>query len=199
MIALDMQSVLLSYILTNALCVGVVASLWQANRTRVAGLSFWLANAVLQFLAVAVIELRGTVPPALSLMLGSPLIIGGNILLYVGLERYTGKPGRQWQNHLLLATLVNAQAWFTLGQPSLLARNVILSLALLVLCIQCAWLLLRRVDIDMRPDTRVIGMIFGAYPCLAWHVCRRGCWPPRPAICLRLACMTCSRSCPTSY
>ena len=100
--------------------------------------------------------------------------------LYIGLERYTGKPGRQWQNHLLLATLVIAQAWFTLGQPSLLARNVILSLALLVLCIQCAWLLLRRVDIDMRPDTRVIGMIFGAYALFSLARVAQGLLAPTP-------------------
>jgi len=74
-----------------------------------------------------------------------------------------GKPGRQVYNLAYLAAFVLVQAYFTYVQPSLAARVMNFSLGLLVLASQCAWLLFRRVDSIMRPITRGLGMVFGAY------------------------------------
>ncbi len=158
-----MRTVLLSYVLSNAICMAVMTSLWLLNRRRSAGLGFWLANFVIQFFAVFLLALRGIVPVAVSIMLSGPLIVGGTILLYLGLERYAGKTSPQRYNLLLLTVYIAVQTHFTFVQPSLLARNLNFSLALLVICCQCAWLMLRRVDAGMRPDARLVGVIFGAY------------------------------------
>ncbi len=160
---LDMKTVLFGYILSDAICTGVLLSIWLVNRTRFRGLGFWLADYVLQFLAVSLIILRGIVPADLSIMLGSPLVVGASVLLYIGLERYTDKVSSQRHNYIVLAVFVFLQAYFTFVQPSLQARNILLSLALLAVCSQIAWLMLRRVDVEMRRDTRPVGVIFAAY------------------------------------
>ncbi len=61
MITLDIRTVLVSYVISNAICLAVAASIWGRIRKHTPGLSFWLADYVLQFLAVLLIALRGRI------------------------------------------------------------------------------------------------------------------------------------------
>lgn len=62
---------------------------------------------------------------------------------------------------LYLAVFFLIQMFFVYVQPSLVARNINISLGLLLICTQCAWLLLRRVGTALRPDTQAAGIAFG--------------------------------------
>ena len=167
----DTRTVIFSYVISNAICVVFMTLLWTRNRKRFAGLGLWLVNCVLQFAGIALIILRGIVPEAVSAVLGNALLIGGLILLYVGLERFAGKRGPQIQNAFLLAAFIGVhtclfnhplmeQLCLTQLAPS--ARWLNISLGVLLICLQAVWLLLYRVDVDMHPITRSIGMILAA-------------------------------------
>ncbi len=160
---LDLRTVLFSYIISNAICAIVMSSMWHQNRRRSPELGFWLADFVMQFLSILVIFLRGILPDFISIMIGIILIVGGTLLLYIGLERYVGQRSSQRYNLFLLGLFILVHAYFTFMQPSLLARNINLSLGLLVICSQAAWLMLRRVDMKMRQTTQTVGGIFAAY------------------------------------
>jgi PAS domain-containing protein len=162
MILLDIGTVLFSYVVSNAICLAVVASLWSHGRQRAPGLGFWLVDFTLQFLALVLIALRGFIP-TLSILLGPPLIITGTLLLYMGLERYVGKRSPQIVNYILLALLVAAHGYFSLVTPSLPARNIVLSAGLLVFSAQAAWLMLRRADAGLQRHTTIVGVIFVLY------------------------------------
>jgi PAS domain S-box-containing protein len=163
---LDMRTVILSYFVSNAICTGVMALLWLQSRRRLGGTGFWLADFFMQVLALALVTLRGVVPDVLSMVVGNGMVIAGTILLYIGLERFVGKSGSQVHNYVLLTAFIIIHTYFTVAQPNLAARNINLSLWLLVICFQCAWLMLRRVDVDMRPMARAAGLVFAGY-CLA--------------------------------
>jgi PAS domain S-box-containing protein len=126
-------------------------------------MDYWLADFILQFLAILLIALRGILPDWVSTLFGVPMILVGALLLYMGLERYVGKMSPQRYNFILVAGLTLVHAYFVFVQPSLQARNIIFSVGLLVICAQCAWLMLRRVDNDLRPDTARVGIVFGIY------------------------------------
>ncbi len=160
---LDIRTVLFSYAISNAISVVVMFSLWRQNRTRSPELILWLADFVLLFLALLTLFLRGILPDALSIMLGYPLTLTGTLLLYVGLQRYTGKRSSQWHNVLLLAVFIAVQAYYTFVQPNLQARDIAFTLVLLIYHAQCAWLVLYRVEPDMRPATRLLGLVWLAY------------------------------------
>ncbi len=160
---IDIRTILFSYVISNALCLAVVVSLWSRGRRRSPGLTFWLLDFAAQFLAVLLIALRGVLPDFVSILFGTPLILGGTLLLYAGLERYAGKAGSQRINIILIALFVLVHAYFTFFLPSLQARNVVFSAGLLVLCAQCAWLLLHRADAGRRPEARPAGVIFVIY------------------------------------
>ena len=160
---MDMRTVIFSYIISAAICAIVMASLWRRNRQRSPELAFWLADFVMQFAGLLLIVLRGTLPNFFSMVVSNTLIIGGTLLLFIGLERYTRKISSQWHNYIYLALFVSAQMYFVYVQPDIQARNINISLGLLVMCAQCAWLLLRRVDSAMRSDTREAGVAFGVF------------------------------------
>ena len=163
MIALDIRTEFLSQIISSALCAGVMGVLWLQNRRQLVGLGFWLANFIMQFVAILLIALRGTIPDFASIVISNALVIGGILVLYMGLERYVGKPSSQRYNYILLALFIVVQAYFTFVQPSQQARNLNVSLALFVICFQGAWLMLCRVDPEMRLRSQPVGVVFGVY------------------------------------
>ena len=160
MIHLDMQTTHLSYIMSAIICVAVMTSLWLSNRKRSAGLGFWLIDSVLQFIAIVLLVLRGTVPVSISILLARPLAVAGTFLLYQGLERYTGKKTSQRYNYFLLTGYAVIHLYFMVVQPSSRAITINFSLALLAILIQCSWLMLTQVDSKIRPGMRLVGVTF---------------------------------------
>ncbi|MBN1428070.1 MAG: PAS domain S-box protein [Anaerolineae bacterium] len=156
---IDMRIVIISYVISNAICTAFITLLWLQNRRRFEGIGFWPVAFTLHLGAMTLIALRGIAPDILSMVAGNALLIVGTTLLYVGLERFVGKRGPQVHNAILMVIFVTAHGYFSIFRPSMAARNITISLGLLVLCAQSAWLMLKRVDIDMRPITRNIGVI----------------------------------------
>lgn len=160
---IDMRTVILGYIISNAICAVVIGSLWLQGRRRFAGLGLWLADFVMQFVALLLVALRTLIPDFISATVSNAMIIGGTILLYMGLEQFVGKPSKQTHNAILLGAFTFIHAYFLLVVPSLDVRTIILSLGLLVICSQCAWLMLHRVDAELRSITRTLGIVFLVY------------------------------------
>ncbi len=160
---LDIRTVFYSYAISNLICLIVIAILWHQNRSRFTGLGFWLVNFILQFLALALLSLRGAAPDVLSITGSNAMILGGTLLLYMGLARFTGKPSVQIPNVLLLAVIILAHAYFATLHPNMAVRNILFALALFILCAQCAWLMLRRVDPEIHGITRWVGYVFVAF------------------------------------
>ena len=157
---LDMRTVIIGYMLSNLACMVLMAVLWHQNRRRFAGLGLWMADFILQFVGLLLISLRGSVPDFLSVTIGSAAVVGGTLLLLLGLERFTGRKGPQVHNYVLFATFLAGHAFYTYVRPVLEIRNILISSALLTLCLQSAWLLLRRVEPGLRRATKAAGYVF---------------------------------------
>ena len=160
---LDMRTMIFTNMVINVLGVLVVAFLWYQNRKRFAGTSFWVLDFAFQATATWLIMLRGSVPDWMSIVLANTLLIAGALAGYMGLEHFVGKIGTQIHNYILLAAFALVYSYFVFVQPNLAVRIIILSLGLLILCFQCLWLMLRRVQPGMRPMTRSVGLVFGAF------------------------------------
>jgi len=159
----DIKTLMLLYVIINVISAGAVAVIWSQNRGRFAGISFWLADMILQAAGSALIVLRGQVPDLVSMTLANTMIMAGALIILIGLERFTGVKGRQVHNYLLLAVFIAVSAYFVLVQPNLTVREIALSAITMILTFQCCWLLLRRVDHGMRQETRLTGVVFAVY------------------------------------
>lgn len=160
---MDIKTVLISYLITNAICAGIIWALYRQNRKQFKGLDFWLADFVMQFASLLLVVMRGYLPDFVSMTIGNGLAIGGTLALYIGLERFLEKRSNQFHNYLILTAFLAVHTWFIFVHPSLMARNINLSLALVALCAQCAWLMFRRADAGLRPIARDAGFVFAAY------------------------------------
>jgi PAS domain S-box-containing protein len=163
MALLEIRTIIFSYVITNAICLAVMALVWQRNRERFAGLGFWLANFACQLAAIVLVALRGIVPDLFSIVGSNSLAIAGTLLLYMGLERFAGKRTSQVHNYVLLAGFIIVHSYFTFVQPSLLIRTLNLAAGISLLCAQCAWLTIFGLDTDLQPITRGVGYIFLAF------------------------------------
>ncbi|MEI6531062.1 MAG: ATP-binding protein, partial [bacterium] len=149
--------------ITNVISAGAVAVIWSQNRGRFAGISFWLVDMILQAGGSALIVLRGLVPDFISMTLANAMIQAGALIIFIGLERFTGKRGWQIHNYVLLAAFIAVSAYYGLVQPDLRAREIALSVTSMIYTFQCCWLLLRRADPGMRRITRLTGIVFAVY------------------------------------
>jgi len=158
-----MRTVVFSYTISNFIAMIVMIILWIQNRKRFAGMGYWAADFILQFMALALLSLRGFILNFLSMTGSNAMVITGTILIYIGFERFTGKRGPQLQNYVLLALFIISHLFFVFRYDRLIARNIIFSLALLIICFQCSWLLLLRVPKKMRSKTKGVGYVFLAF------------------------------------
>src|SRR5271157_2158252 len=160
---LDIRTVMLSQLVTDAVCTGVLTFLWLQNRKRHAGTFFWVIDFIFQTTAALLILLRGSIPDWISLGISSPLVIGGALLGYLGLERFVGKRSTQVHNYILLGVFILVHFYFVYVHPDLNMRNLNVSLGLLVFCSQCAWLMLRRAGKRLTRMTQAVGWVFTVF------------------------------------
>ena len=160
---LDVRTVIFSQLITDAVCTAVLALLWWQNRRRFGGMFFWVGDFIFQTLAVLLIGLRGTIPDWLSLGAPNPLIIAGSLMGLWGLERFVGKKLSQTLNYILLAGFVFIHFYFIYAQNNLDVRNLILSLGLLVFCLQCSWLMLRGSRKSLIRSSNLVGWVFALF------------------------------------
>jgi PAS domain S-box-containing protein len=156
---LDIRTIILSYVITDLICVWFVVLLWRQNRNRFAGTAFWAIDFVLQAAALILIVLRGAIPDWISMVLSNTLVVAGAILGFMGLERFVGKKGPQIHNYLLVTLFIFVHGYFVFFQPSLAARNLNIAAALLLVCVQSVWLMWRRVEPGLRSLTFGVGLV----------------------------------------
>ncbi|HEX8964775.1 MAG TPA: GGDEF domain-containing protein [Rhodocyclaceae bacterium] len=96
------------------------------------GLREWAAAVVLLGGAAGLASLRGIIPDAFAILVSSALSLLGQLLLVVGLQRYSGR-SVAWRFPLnIIAALVVITAWLTWGSHSYTGRIFLMSVANIV-------------------------------------------------------------------
>ncbi|MEI7432476.1 MAG: sensor domain-containing diguanylate cyclase, partial [Betaproteobacteria bacterium] len=160
---LDMRTLLLGNIVSVFICVVVMAIWWRQSHNRFPAIKFWLRSFSMQFLALMLITLRGTIPDFLSIIISGVLVSSGIIQLYIGLGRDLGKEMSQRHNYVLQVIFLLTLAYFTYIEPSLACRNISYSAFIFLISTQCAWLVFVRVETGMRLGTNLVGAVMAAY------------------------------------
>ncbi|MCU0595306.1 MAG: hypothetical protein MUC98_07585, partial [Desulfobacterota bacterium] len=160
---LDLRTVAFSNAIINIVCVLLIMMLWQQNRSRFQGLGLWVLGFCSQMAALFLVSLRGSITDWVSVVVANSFVVAGGLCWYAGLVRFVGRKISQAPNYLLLAAFTCLHAYLTFVHPSLAVRNLNLSVALLILGLQCMWLLLWGVEPRRRRLTFGVGAIFGGY------------------------------------
>jgi PAS domain S-box-containing protein len=157
----DLLTIYIFYIITSGICLLFVLSLWYQDHRRSPGMDYWLAYYALQVFGILMIVLRlYGVPEWLSLLLGNPPAALGHLLYLIGLELYLGKRSPQRHNWVLFGVYLCIHTYFSLVQPSLYLRGLALSVFLSLIFSQVIWLMFRGVAPEVRPATRLLGVVY---------------------------------------
>ncbi len=162
----DPRTVFFITIIVFIICALLMTLLWRGSRKRFQGMGLIVGDYVFQTAGIFLVFGRDTLPAWASVIVANAFVMFGAILGLVGLERFVGKKGPQAHNFVLLALFAGVQAIFYYLYPSLTLRNINFSVALLIVCFQCAWLLLVRSGPELRPMTLPTGIVYLCF-CLA--------------------------------
>jgi len=160
---LDMKTVVFAFLIYNILISGILVSLWFQNRKRYDGISFWLADYILQAIAQLLIVLRGYIPDFISMVISNTMVIMGIIFFYIGLRRFTGRKGRESWLYLYIPAFMAVQAYFTFFMPSLTFRSMNTSAGILVFSLLSSIFMLSIPNRELRVIGRGTGIVFLLY------------------------------------
>lgn len=160
MLSLDTATVIFMVLIITCICALLIMLLWRNNRHRYPGLHLMAWGFAIQTLAMILLSLHDLAPEGFSMVAGNALIIAAAITGYISLERFLDKRGPQFHNVILLGLFILLQIYFTYIAPNTAARLYNSAAALLIICLQYAWLLLWRAGAALRPITRDVGLVF---------------------------------------
>ena len=154
------QTTIINSSLIAIICLAVITLLWHSNRNRFHGLSCLPLAFALQFFAVLLLCAGPRLPHLPALAGGSALLLGGSLFLIHGLRRFIGKTTSPLPSFIFFLLFIVADIAVIELLPMTAAGDMLLSLALLAVCLRGAVAMLGEVDDDMRSSTRWVGYVF---------------------------------------
>lgn len=167
MAPLDLRTLLIVYSTISALCLTVMASLWLQNHRHTPEIKFWLADYAMQFAAILLVSMSGRIPVLLSTVMPGFLIISGTIILYIGLERYTGRKSGHVHFYIMLIIFITIQVYLTYTRATLSYRLTNSSAAFLYACAHCTRLMLFHTRGEQKNATRFTGIVLAGFCLIA--------------------------------
>ena len=159
---MDIITLLLINFIVNLISLTAILILWRQYRRRFAGLTFWVGYAVLQVIGIGLDIVPGFLSELITSLLSNLFILSGALLMLIGLERFTGKPGPQIHNFALLAAFIPVFSYFAY-HSNVTMRSVCVSLMIILIESQVCWLMLKRVPAELRRSTRIVGIVASGY------------------------------------
>jgi len=122
--------------ITSVLSLLVLGYLYVNYKNRIAGIDIWIYSQMISIAGFMVSVLRVVVPVELSILVSNTLRFTAGIYLWEGLARYLGVRLDQRFNVGMISVGIISFVYYTLLQPSLQARTIVLHGILLILAIR---------------------------------------------------------------
>ncbi len=134
------------------------------------GFRQWVLASTSAFVSMALLALLGLLPPQPTTLLVNLTFFSYPLLLARGLRRYSGYSPQNWIAYVVLTLVTGIAVFFTYVRPDPNTRVFLLSLLLVPLFADCAWLV-RRVKYFAHPAVK--GCLITAFSILAaWNLLR---------------------------
>ncbi len=160
---IDIRTLVLFYVIANAMNTGLIFIIWRLYRKQYNGLSFLLANMFLQTVGSLFLLLRGSIHDYLSIIIPSIFSVVGMLFILKGLEQFFSHKRKHTYNYILVSVYSILIIYFTTASNNLLVRNICLSAAIAIIAGQ-SWLLLSwKISPDERRITRFSAVVLLAY------------------------------------
>ncbi|PWR74183.1 sensor histidine kinase [Methanospirillum lacunae] len=159
----DIKTLILINFLVNFVNVFVAFIIWQQYKRRFSGLTCLLASMIMEAGGIGLVLFNGTIPDFFSIVLGNGMMLIGWVFLLIGLERFTGKPGPQIQNFILLAIFFISETYFLYIQPNLSLRENVMEFLIVLIDLQLCYLLFGKISGSIKKTTQIIAHVMGIH------------------------------------
>ena len=163
MIDIDKKTLFFNFTITIILSLIFVFMLWYQHRSRYQGLFLILSTFILNLFSTTLIFLRNTIGDFYSIVLSNELTMIGMFCILVGLEKFIGVRSKHALYYLYLLLFMIVQSYFTWIIPNMAARNVNISIGLIIFCLNIVILLFYRTPKTLRNVTKEIGIVFALF------------------------------------
>lgn len=160
---LDIKTIVLINLIVSLVNVGVIAIIWNQYKKVFNGLTFLLADMILQFLGFLLIACRGVIPDFWTMVVANSFLVIGAFIVLKGLEQFFNASRRNLHNYWLMAIFLVVLSYFSLIQNNLGLREIVISVMLIVMNSQSSWLIFRRIDRPCREIAKITGAVLAGY------------------------------------
>lgn len=160
---LDIRTLYFLNFLVNLISTAMLTTIWLQYRKRYHGLWYWALATGFLAVAFGFFLLRDTIPDLFSIMLGNFFILAGSFSLLLGFERFFGIQSGHRHNYLILSSFLLIQFYFFAIQPTIRAREIVISVFIILFSFQSCWLLFRRVSSNFRKISTFTGLILSGF------------------------------------
>lgn len=147
---MDVRTVLILTTIYN-LALGCVMVLYGQRITRDRGISIVGHGSGAMGICFLLLSLRDFIPPFASVIVANGLLVTGMILVNRGLKSFLGQKNRRWLlDFAVLVPLVLLFWLYTFAQPNVNTRVFIISIYVILLCGEAAYMLITRTKSEIR-------------------------------------------------
>ena len=160
MVLFDTRTTVLIYTITNILLAFVIYMTWLQNKNRFEGITFWLADYVLQAVGITLSVIRGSIPDFISIVIANLFMIIGTMFFLFGLARFTEVHMKKKYNYICLIIFFITYYYFGIISPSVPLRIVTFSSCFILISTQVLWLTFVKSSNSLKNITKSTGIIF---------------------------------------
>ena len=146
----EMQTIMLSYLVSNILVTIVMLNVWVQNRKRFKGTSHWLIYYILQTVGILLIMLTGSIPDFFSSVFANAILVCSLMFFLIGLQRFIEKKATYVINFVYLIIFTILYYYFKIVDPNFKVRVLLFSISVIIIVSQSFYLLLFQTEKDKR-------------------------------------------------
>lgn len=160
---IDFRTLFLIFGLISVAGAIIMYLLWASEKRTYRGLIWFFISFLGQSIALGLVFLRGLIPDFWSIVVMNFITVFSVLAILIGIRRFYYQTLLIWPWLILLLVHVILQAWFTIGFPNLHHRNLIVSIAYLVVSGKILWVLKYELNEEQRHQTAALSFAFLLY------------------------------------
>lgn len=160
---LDIKTVILLSCAINFTNVLVLFILWYQNRKKFQGITLFLIAMILEAIGFFLILFQGVIPDAISIVCANVFIVTGSLIMLIGMQKFFRKELYQIHNYFFMLVYASVLIYYSLVEPDLNARIIIVSAIIIIINAQTFYLLFYKINLAIHKFVKLSAMVFLSY------------------------------------
>jgi PAS domain S-box-containing protein len=141
-------------------CLSVCMTYIYKRRMTYPGFGQWNLAFVIYFIGFVLLSLRNILPLFLTVIVSDTLIVLCYIFIARGLNSFANGSQKNWMDSATVIVSIIGFFWFTYISSDITARILILSFIIMMSCLRCSTIAVRKVSVHFAQKTLLLTIVF---------------------------------------